>query len=361
VTSRISVRRTLVVDDHEDLRLLLRLVLERSGRFEVVAEAADGRAALELAELHDPDLILLDLSMPRMDGLEALPALRRIVPDARLVVLSGYAAAGAAGPAARAGADAYLEKGMSPEEMLRAIDDAARRPDDAPPPTPERWARPDPSPTSAAEIVARLAHDVRSPLVTAAGAIDVLQSVLPTDSDPEVRELVRRAVASLERVERTLGSTIEHARSGQSPLDPRELPLGPLLHELLDTIPDAPGRVEVRGDPTLRAFADATALQRVLTNLLENALRYSTGPVDVRLRSDGTAAVVEVRDRGPGLGPEADDLFRPFVRGAAATGQPGSGLGLATAAELVRRMRGELRAQDHPSGGAVFTVAVPLG
>jgi signal transduction histidine kinase len=208
--------------------------------------------------------------------------------------------------------------------------------------------------------VPRLAHDVRSPLVTAGGAIDVLQRVLPADTDPEVRELVRRAIASLERVERTLGSTIEHARSGCSPLDPRELPLGPLLQELLDAIWDAPGRVEVRGDPTLRAFADATALQRVLTNLLENALRYTTAPVDVRLRRDGTAAVMEVRDRGPGL-----DLIRTTCSDPSCGGPPPMASGVGPRAGDGCRAgasnAGRAARAGSPVGGAVFTVAVPLG
>jgi signal transduction histidine kinase len=354
-------RRTLVVDDEADLRLLLRLVLERSGRYEVVGEAGDGRAALELAEEHRPEVVLLDLSMPRMDGLEVLPRLRRLLPHAHLVVLSGYAASGAAEPATRAGADAYLEKGLTPSAMLRAIDATAVPGSEAALPRVRRRARPDPRPPSTDEVVARLAHDVRTPLTTAAGALDVLRQTLPPEVDPDVRDLIRRAVASLERVDATLGATIEHARTGSARLEPSEFEVGPVVDALLDTIPDALDRVRVEGDPTLRAFADRPALQRVLGNLLENALRYSDGTVHVDLRLDGSAAHIDVRDHGPGLGPQADAYFEPFVRGDGASGHHGSGLGLATAADLVRRMRGELSAHDAPDGGAVFTVTLPAG
>jgi signal transduction histidine kinase len=69
--------------------------------------------------------------------------------------------------------------------------------------------------------------------------------------------------------------------------------------------------------------------------------------------------VIEVRDEGPGLGDDPDALFEPFVRGLSAGGTEGTGLGLATAADLVRRMGGELIAQDRAGGGACFTVTLP--
>jgi CheY-like chemotaxis protein len=117
-------QRTLLVDDVRELRTLIRLVLERSGRYQVVSEAGDGLEAVTSAERHGDrlDLVLLDLSMPRMDGLEALPFLRAAAPRARMVVLSGFAEAGSAEAARRAGADLYLEKGMSPAALLAALE-----------------------------------------------------------------------------------------------------------------------------------------------------------------------------------------------------------------------------------------------
>ena len=118
--------RVLLVDDEDVLRSLLRLVLHRSGRYRVVGEAGDGQEGIESAASLEPDLILLDLSIPRMDGLEALPHLRRVAPDARVIVLSGFTADGAAGAALEAGAHRYLEKGLSPPALLEALDLVAR-------------------------------------------------------------------------------------------------------------------------------------------------------------------------------------------------------------------------------------------
>jgi DNA-binding NarL/FixJ family response regulator len=113
--------RTLIADDDADHRLLLRLALSRSGRFDVVAEATNGEEAVTVGRRERPDLILLDLSMPRVDGLEALPQLRDDVPEARVIVLSGFAPDQFAPAVLTAGAVGYLEKGMSPQRLVDEI------------------------------------------------------------------------------------------------------------------------------------------------------------------------------------------------------------------------------------------------
>ena len=110
--------RVLVVDDAEDIRMLLRLRVEARDGLTVVGEAADGVAAVELASELQPDLVLLDLAMPRMDGLEALPLIRAAVPDVRVVVLSGFNQGTLANKALEAGADHYVVKGGSMRELL---------------------------------------------------------------------------------------------------------------------------------------------------------------------------------------------------------------------------------------------------
>ena len=113
--------RVVVADDVADLRMLLRLLLQRSGRFTVVGEARNGKEAVETATREQPDLTLLDLSMPVMDGLEALPLIREAVPSCAVVVLSGFDADRMAGTAMAAGAAAYLVKGISPDDLVARL------------------------------------------------------------------------------------------------------------------------------------------------------------------------------------------------------------------------------------------------
>ena len=120
--------RVLIVDDAANLRELLTLLLEVEDDFEVVGTAADGEQAIAAAELLQPDLVLLDLAMPVMDGLQALPVLRTHVPGARIVIFSGFEHEALATEALTAGADAYIEKGTSVTQLVARLRELRQRP-----------------------------------------------------------------------------------------------------------------------------------------------------------------------------------------------------------------------------------------
>ena len=118
--------RVLVVDDAANLRELLTLLLEVEDDFEVVGTAADGRQAIDAAQALKPDVVLLDLAMPVMDGLQALPELRAILPNARIVIFSGFEHEALAEEAMQAGADAYIEKGASVTQLVAQLRELRR-------------------------------------------------------------------------------------------------------------------------------------------------------------------------------------------------------------------------------------------
>jgi two-component system, NarL family, response regulator LiaR len=115
------VIRILIVDDHAVVREGLRAFLELQDGMEVVGEAPDGEAALVEAERLNPDVILMDLVMPKLDGVEAMRALRLRVPGARVVVLTSFLEDDRLLPAIRAGAAGYMLKNAEPAELARAI------------------------------------------------------------------------------------------------------------------------------------------------------------------------------------------------------------------------------------------------
>lgn len=114
-------RRVLVVDDAEGLRRLVTLTLGKEEGFEVVAEAEDGEAALERARAADPDLVLLDVSLPGMGGFEVLQRLREEGSDLDVILVSGHEAADLEAKAEAAGALGYIEKSGDPTAFLEKV------------------------------------------------------------------------------------------------------------------------------------------------------------------------------------------------------------------------------------------------
>ncbi len=113
--------RVLIVDDSADLRTLLRLQVERKLIGHVVGEAVDGHEGVELAETLQPDLVLLDLAMPRMDGLQALPLIRKVAPRAKIIMLSGFDQQRMSEQVLQGGASRYVEKGTSMARLVSII------------------------------------------------------------------------------------------------------------------------------------------------------------------------------------------------------------------------------------------------
>lgn len=115
--------RVLVADDAADVRQLLCVLLDIEEDFTIVGQAADGAEAVRLTEQCRPDLVVIDLSMPGMDGLQAVPEIRRINPASKLVIFSGFETTTVEQVAQRLGADGYIEKGSDVDlvQRLRAI------------------------------------------------------------------------------------------------------------------------------------------------------------------------------------------------------------------------------------------------
>jgi DNA-binding NarL/FixJ family response regulator len=113
--------RTVLVDDADEMRLLVGMSLTLSGDFVVVGEAANGREAIDAAAEHQPELMVLDLSMPEMDGLEALPHVLEASPDTCVVVFSGFQDSHLGTDARSRGARGYIEKGTQLDELAERL------------------------------------------------------------------------------------------------------------------------------------------------------------------------------------------------------------------------------------------------
>ncbi|MFD3531486.1 response regulator [Streptomyces sp. NPDC058664] len=117
--------RVVIADDEPLIRAGIRMILTSDPEIEVVGEAADGRQAVEAARAHAADVVLLDIQMPVLDGLSALPELRRAAPNARVVVLTTFGERENVLRALEHGGAGFLLKDTAPAELIRAVRAAA--------------------------------------------------------------------------------------------------------------------------------------------------------------------------------------------------------------------------------------------
>src|SRR4051812_15378167 len=118
--------RVLLADDHDLVRAGIRALLQGLAGIEVVAEAGDGREALRLAQAHRPDVALMDIAMPELNGLDATARMAATSPNTRAIILSMNASEEYVLQSLRVGAAGYLLKNISPAELEQAIRAVAR-------------------------------------------------------------------------------------------------------------------------------------------------------------------------------------------------------------------------------------------
>lgn len=117
--------RVVIADDQRLFAEALEAILSTDGRIDVVGRALDGRSAVDLAREQQPDVVLMDIAMPVMDGIDATRAIKSELPDTRIVVLTGSAATQDVDRARTAGASGYVTKDQIAGDLVRAILDAS--------------------------------------------------------------------------------------------------------------------------------------------------------------------------------------------------------------------------------------------
>ena len=366
--------RVLVVDDTPALRALTRAMLDGTG-FEVVGEAGDGLAGVTLAAQLRPDLVLLDLAMPVMDGLEALPRLRAELPDTRVVIVSGFERRAMESQVIEAGADAYVQKGLPPQAMLSVLQSLfpgvpAELASRVPPP---RLSQPavavaaDDRVTALEEDLEELlyvvSHDLSEPVHVVKGFAERLARRVRSDEEGEFCEFI---VEAADRMQRLLDDLLAYARAGRGELPQELLDCRRVVDSViagLGTVAMRSGGRVVVGDLPRSLVGSRLVVTQVLHNLIANALKFTRPGIAAQVSVDafesGGHVTFRVRDNGIGIDPaQADRVFQPFTRLNSREAYAGSGVGLAICRRLVERSGGRIWLESDDSGTA-FHVELP--
>jgi signal transduction histidine kinase len=355
----------VVIDDTPDLRLLLRMVLELSDRYTVVAEAGDGAAGIKVVREWQPDLVLLDLAMPVMDGLEALPEIRTACPNASVVVLSGFEADRMADQAIAQGASGYLQKGTRPDDIVAMLDDVLGR---AQPQIATRPVLPAQHSHDHEEIerlrasVATAAHELRTPATVLIGLAQTLMNKrdkLDAVRMDELLDAIVRQTRVLDRVTADLLTSAQIQHSGIAAIS-EAMDLVPALRAASLAVANE-ADVTLDTPDSIPVVADAVRVQQMLTNLVSNALKYAEAPISITAGIVEGRAMVQVNDRGNGVPVEfRTHLFEQYSR-ATGSRSPGTGLGLYVVRALAEEQGGSAWYEPRPDGGSSFRFTLPLG
>ena len=350
--------RVVLADDTADIRSLMRTLLEREG-FEVVGEAGDGLEAIDVAVRTQPDLLLLDLAMPALDGLEALPRIRAEAPKTKVVVLSGFQAAQIGDEARRGGAHAYIEKGTGPVELiatLREVLGGGRSTAPVPPPAPPPQE----------QVVSALIHELSAPITVIEGFVELID-VPYAEVDPETYQ---RAVGAIRRnashLRGLLSAFGDARRIDVNALDLRRerTDVGALVADTVESLRGlvAPHPLELDVQPTPAVDADPVRVRQAVINLVQNAAKFSlaTEPIEITVTEGPDTVRVAVTDHGSGipLG-DRDRLFGKFTRLRRDT--PGTGLGLYISRGIARAHGGDIVLEASSPAGSRFALTLPIG
>jgi signal transduction histidine kinase len=371
--------RVLVVDDNAGFRESLLSLLE-AGNLQVVGEAGSGAEALGLVRSLTPDVVLMDVRMPTMDGIEATRLLKADFPDLGVVALSGHEDQEIVRGMLVAGASGYILKDSDGDEILTAVSRAAeggallssevtphvieeltealererrrtRELEAAQDALVERSAR-------RQQLVARLSHELRTPVTVILGVAQTLAEV----------------EASPEQEEELLARLVTRARDLAQLVERFELAIDAGLTERVD-VGDVARDVSARdqrvrvttGDGLPPANLNRGVASRILEELVDNALRFSTEATGVEVQVTAAAATgaIEVRvvDRGPGIDPrEHERVFRPLeqLEELNVRVHQGAGMGLALARTAARAMGGDVVIETSSSAGSTFLWTIAL-
>ncbi|NOK62809.1 MAG: hypothetical protein GFH27_549305n232 [Chloroflexi bacterium AL-W] len=370
----IAETRVLIAEDDYLVGEMIKGVAESIG-YTIVGEASNGIEAIEQTQLLRPDVVLMDIRMPEMDGVTATQQIYERCPTP-VIILTAYETPDLLEQASAAGVAAYLVKPPQAREMERAVTIARARFADLLE-VKRLKAEAEKAVQIRDELFALISHDLMTPLTAIKGYMELVQMRIEAANAHQLAEQLHPDIAKIDAaVRRMTGQITEfldisRLRAGQSfDLHRISTDLIPLVCQIVADAQQTTKKHRVHVEtsvPQLYGDIDAIRLERVIANLLSNAIKYSPhgGDVTITIDQDHTHqpawAIIAISDQGVGI-PLTDlqNIFAPFHRATNVIGQSdGIGLGLASVRQIIERHGGTIDVNSQVGSGSTFTVRIP--
>jgi signal transduction histidine kinase len=373
--------KLLLVDDHESIRKSLRQLIELKKDFQIVGEGANGSEAIDRVEALAPDIVLMDMNMPVMDGVQATRIIKERHPDIQVLALTAFADMSLVSEMVKAGASGYLLKGGSSKELLESLQAIARGKgaldkevtrgvmEDMAVLYEKEQERADALAEldrMKSEFVSVVSHELRTPVTSIKGGLATLQSNWPSIKDEIKLELLESMEAQCDRLSRMVGQilTASGIQRGGLGLHPSIFSLAQLGNDAVQALSE-----KLRGRTVRCSFAEVFAsgdrerIRDVVLALIENAVDFTTGSIEVRVLDANGTPLLRVADEGPGIPQETLQrlLNEPFSQADSSTTRPVGGLGLSLylARQVLEASGGRLEVDTAPEKGSTFTLVLP--
>jgi signal transduction histidine kinase len=373
--------KVLLVDDHAPIRKSIRQLLELKTTFEIVGEGSNGMEAVAAVDRLKPDVVLMDMNMPVMSGVEATRAIKERHPQVKVLALTAFGEMPLVAEMVRAGAAGYLLKGGRPDELIDSLQAVARGQgaldkevtrgvlDDAA----ELYRKEQERAHALAELdrmksefVSVVSHELRTPLTTIKGSAATLQRGWAHLEDAMRMDFLESIKYQCDRLTHMIEKilTVSGIQRGGIGLHPTIFSLSLLAREAVDLAARRKGArtIELELSEVL-ASGDRGRIRDVALSLIENALDYTAGRIVVRVSQNNGAPRLEVIDEGPGIDKKKLQqlLSRPFVQGDSSDTRRVGGLGLSIyiARQVLETSGGRLEVETGSNRGSVFAMVLP--
>jgi signal transduction histidine kinase len=373
--------KVLLVDDHAPVRKGIRQLLELRTDFEIVGEGSNGAEAVAAVDLLQPDVVLMDMNMPVMNGVEATRTIKERHPAVKVLALTAFGEMSLVAAMVKAGAAGYLLKGGAADELVESLRAVARGQgaldkevtrgvmDDLGELYKQEQERADSLADldrMKTEFVSIVSHELRTPLTTIKGSASTLQRGWDQIDDELRHEFLHSIAAQCDRLTEMIEKilTVSGIQRGGLGLQPSIFSLGLIAREALEIAGDRASGRDVELDVSdVLASGDRKRIRAVAHSLIENALNFTTGKVTVSVSAPAGVPRLSVEDEGPGLDPaEVHRLLeKPFLQGDSSTTRKvgGMGLSLYIARQVLEASGGWLQVDTAPDRGSTFTMILP--